>query len=122
MPGGVTVEGTEALQRGLGDLSDGLEDMSPAHRPVGALVRSAGANAAPKVTGALAASLSATTAPDAAILTSSSPYAGVIHYGWPRRHISANPFLWTAGQQTESAWTRIYLGRITELVNRIHGA
>lgn len=31
-----------------------------------------------------------------------APYAGVIHYGWPARHIAPQPFLSTAIQQTRA--------------------
>lgn len=117
----VELEGATNVKRGLSELADGLTDMSPAHRPVGAMVRAAGALRAPKRSGRLAGSLTATTQPDAAVITSSLVYAGVIHYGWPGHHIAANPFLFTAAQSAESSWSRVYLARVTQLVNAIRG-
>lgn len=51
---------------------------------------------APKLTGRLAGSIRASATARAGVVRAGSasvPYAGPIHWGWPRHHISPHPFL-----------------------------
>ena len=50
------------------------------------------------------------------------PYGGAIHWGWPARDISANPFLTDAAKQTEPTWTAQYLADINKILDRVRGA
>lgn len=50
------------------------------------------------------------------------PYANPIHWGWPRRHIKANPFLSIAAQRSEPTWFIVYTREIENIINRIKGA
>ena len=49
------------------------------------------------------------------------PYAGAIHWGWPARNISAQPFLTDAAKATEPTWTRQYLSDIQKIVDKVKG-
>ncbi|WP_280383364.1 hypothetical protein [Nocardia wallacei] len=52
----------------------------------------------------------------------SVPYAGVIHWGWPRRNIRAQPFLSDAATSTESTWIKSYEDEIERIISQIEGA
>jgi hypothetical protein len=45
----------------------------------------------------------------------------VIHWGWPARNISAQPFLADALEQAESSVVDIYGAEASNIVTRIHG-
>lgn len=50
------------------------------------------------------------------------PYAGVIHYGWPKRNIRPQPFISNAAEATEPTWTKEYERKVREVINSVHGA
>lgn len=52
----------------------------------------------------------------------SIPYAGVINYGWPRRHIGGQLYLNNAVKQTEPVWTALYETYVRKTVSQIKGA
>jgi hypothetical protein len=45
------------------------------------------------------------------------PYGGPIHWGWPARHLAAQPFLTDAGKQTEPEWVGIYTHDVQQLID-----
>lgn len=97
----VEVDGLERLRVTMARAADTIADMQA---PLGQASRRAATRAsqlAPKVTGRLAGSVRATpaTATQAGI-TATVPYAGVQEYGWPARHVTANPYLRPALAQT----------------------
>ena len=49
------------------------------------------------------------------------PYAGPIHWGWPRRNIAAQPFLVDAAHVTEPTWTKFYLREVERILGHVHG-
>lgn len=46
------------------------------------------------------------------------PYAGPIHFGWPKQHIRPQPFLYDALDQRRSAIMSEYVERIQKLIDR----
>ena len=59
----------------------------------------------PRASGALASTVRAGRSKTKAVVragTARTPYAGVIHYGWPSRHITAQPFLVDALDRTQA--------------------
>lgn len=79
------------------------------------------ARAAPVRTGALAASVKGTTTRYAAVITAGSrqvPYAAPIHWGWPRRHIAANPFVTVTIGRYAGTIREMYQRRVDQVVDK----
>lgn len=49
------------------------------------------------------------------------PYAGPIHFGWARRNIQPDPFLYDALDERRDEVERAYLQAITRICERIDG-
>ena len=49
------------------------------------------------------------------------PYAGPIHFGWLRRHIRPNPFLFEAMDRRRVEVEEIYQTRLDELLESVRG-
>ena len=96
--GYVRVEGAKELRRALRRAENDLEKkaLKEAHAAGARLVAAAATQIVPKVSGTLAGSIRASGTQTKGIVRAgrkSVPYAGVIHFGWPRRNISPQPFL-----------------------------
>jgi hypothetical protein len=50
------------------------------------------------------------------------PYAGPIHWGWPSRHIKAQPWLYDAAVASQEQWTGVYLAALEKIIDDIEGA
>ncbi|WP_423220482.1 HK97 gp10 family phage protein [Bifidobacterium imperatoris] len=50
------------------------------------------------------------------------PYAGVINYGWPARHIKGRQFVNDGVAQSESRWQPLYKEFIDKTMSQIKGA
>ncbi|KAB7789460.1 HK97 gp10 family phage protein [Bifidobacterium cebidarum] len=75
--------------------------------------------------GKLAASIRAGATQKAGVVRAgrkSVPYAGVINYGWPKRHIRPRTFVNDAVAATEPEWTRLYEQFIRKTLNQVQGA
>jgi hypothetical protein len=48
-------------------------------------------------------------------------YGHAIHWGWPRKGISANPWLSIAAQSTESQWIDLYWEELLNVINKVSG-
>jgi len=117
----VKLEGGKQLRRHLKRIADGAQDMKEANARVAALVAAESARAAPRRTGRLAATLRGNKAVGKAVVTAGRaavPYANPIHWGWPKRHIKRNPFVWDTAQRTQSTWLPIYEAELQRLVDR----
>lgn len=102
-----------------------VQDLKDAHATVAQTVVRAAAPRAPHRTGALAATLRGTGQQGAAVIRagrSSVPYAAPIHWGWPSRHIAAQPFLWDAIQASKDEWVGQYLHALEKIIDTIEGA
>lgn len=113
------VDGLNALRRDLRKLPGGLADLKDVHQRVGQLVLPEASARAPKRSGRLAGSGRASRAAGRVSLLFGGarvPWAGPIHWGWPRRHIEPQPFAADAAQATEPAWLALYSVGIDQLV------
>lgn len=117
------VVGARQLRASLKAAGIGVADLKAAHKAVAEMV--AQAAKVPHRSGRLAASVRPSGTQTAAIVRAGSarvPYANPIHWGWPSRHIKANPFLLDAAERKEQDWTRTYLQALEALINTIEGA
>lgn len=49
------------------------------------------------------------------------PYAGPIHWGWPARHITAQPFVSRAAESTEPVWRAFYELDVRRIIDGVRG-
>lgn len=119
------VEGLRTLRRTLKAAGVSLSDLKDAHAQVANLVVRAASPAAPRRSGALAASTRGSGTQAAAIVRagrSSVPYAGPVHWGWRVRHIAAQPWLYEAAVDSQDQWTGLYLSALEKIIDTIEGA
>src|SRR6188508_1995954 len=103
----VKVEGARQLRATLRKAGDDLGDLQRIHATVSRIVAARAASNAPRVSGALAGSVRGSQAKTRAIVRAGGarvPYAGPIHWGWPRRNIAATLFASRAATDTEPTW------------------
>ena len=78
----------------------------------------------PSRTGTLAGSLRTGATKRAGVIRAgrkSVPYAGVINYGWPARHITGRLYANTGVAQSEPQWTRLYKDFIKKTMSQVKG-
>lgn len=83
-------------------------------RRVANMVASDARGLAPKLTGRLAASLKGSATQRRATVRSTLPYAGPIHWGWPKRNIKPQPFI----QQTVERGGDRYADEVFDALDR----
>jgi hypothetical protein len=98
-----------------------MRDLEGFH-DAGEVVAVAGSDEAPRLTGALAASLTVTKEQaGSATITSPLVYAVPIHWGRPAHNIAANPFLIRAADVTESRWVDVLEKSAQRALNSVRG-
>lgn len=124
-PADVQVVGLSRLRSTMRAAGADLDALLDAHAEVAALVANAAATLAPRRTGRLSASVRGNRAAGRASVLSGGaaiPYAGPIHWGWPARHIKAQPFVTRAIDTTRSTWLPTYEHSVEQIVDTIKGA
>ena len=119
----VTVDGADRLAAGMKHAGQEMLDMTPTHGKVAGMV--ADATRVPRLTGRLAASVRPAGQPGKATVRAGGPavpYAGVIHWGWPRRNIRPQTFLADAAANTEPAWLATYAADVQTILDTVTGA
>lgn len=120
----VEVDGLRNLRRTLTAAGVSLQDLKDAHAEVARVVVRAAEPHTPRRTGALAASLRGSGTQTAAVARAGRaavPYAGPIHWGWPRRHIKAQPWIYDAAVASQDQWTGTYLSALEHIIDSIEG-
>jgi hypothetical protein len=101
--------------RDVADMRDGFEEAAR-------IVASAASGEAPKLTGALAASVvGEVTGRNLATITSPLVYAVPIHWGVPSHNIAPNPFVTRARDATEDRWMRALEGNAQHVCDQVRG-
>lgn len=120
----VSVQGAKTLRATLKAAGLKLDDLKAAHAAVAALVWNRAAPYTPTLTGRLAKTGRPSGTQSAAIVrvgTTAVPYGGPIHWGWPNRHIAAQPWIYIAAGDTEQAWLGTYMAAIDAIVQTVEG-
>ena len=120
----VTVVGGRELRRDLKRAGGDLKQLREPNLAAAQVVSSSARTGAPRRSGALAASTRPGATQRAAIVRAGGarvPYAGVIHYGWPRRSIRPQPYILSAASRTEPQWLREYVDHLNAVLARITG-
>lgn len=121
----VEVRGASRLARTLRQAGDDLADLKDTHARVAEVVEEGALGLVPVASGWLASTIRSTGTATAGFVRAgnkSTPYAGPIHWGWPKRNIKANPFAADAARLTEPTWARIYKAAVEKAIARIKGA
>ncbi|MGP5715679.1 hypothetical protein ACTXO9_07285 [Brachybacterium tyrofermentans] len=120
----VEIDGARELRRTLRAAGDDLEDLKAANQAAANIAAAAAKSEAPKLTGALAGDIRASGTKTAGIIRAGRkklPYAGVIHWGWPKRNILAVPYITAGAQQTESIWVPLYQKQLDQALKKVKG-
>lgn len=120
---GVQIEGANRLARAVKDIDDETAAMlKEAHIGGATLVLKAALPLVPTRSGKLRDSLKASATLRSGRVKAGKklvPYAGPIHFGWPRRHIRPNPFLYTALDRRREEVLDDFADRVQELADHI---
>lgn len=122
---GIRVEGAAQLRRTLRRAGDDLTDLKGAHAAAGAIAGQAARTNGPRRTGRLLGSVRWSGSATGAVVRAgraSVPYAMPIHWGWPSRGITAQPWVTKAAQDTEPVWSEVYADAVQRILNRVRGA
>jgi hypothetical protein len=118
----VTVTGAKELRRAMKRMGADLKDLTAVNRAAAQPVLEESRRLVPRVSGTLGRSIRLTASRTGASVRAGKaavPYAGPIHFGWRRRNIEANPFLYRAIANRHDEVLSIYNGRVEELVGRL---
>ena len=121
----VEVRGARELRRTMRRAGADMTELKAVHREAGSIVDHRARGNAPRRTGRLAASERVGATQTASIIRAGykrTPYAGPIHWGWPARHITAQPWITEAAQATEPLWTARFQQAIERILDKIKGA
>ncbi len=120
----VQIEGMKRLRRELKRAGVDLADLREVNMSAARTVSSAAKPMAPHQSGTLAGSVRPGASRTAGVVRAGGarvPYAGPIHWGWPRRNIRAQPFLADAAKATEPAWVETYFRELDRVLSNIAG-
>lgn len=125
MPAAVEVRGVRELRRSMRKAGEDLTQMNRANAAVSSFVAARASGTAPHVSGTLGRSVRGSSGRTSAIVRAGGArvrYAGAIHWGWPRRNISAQPWVSEAATSTETTWLGMYADAIEAIVAKVKGA
>jgi hypothetical protein len=120
------VRGGRTLRKSLRTAGDDLSDLKDVHKQAAGIAANRAASRAPRRSGRLAATIRAAGTKTAGIVrvgnNTKVPYAPVIHWGWGRHHIAANPFASRGAQESQPTWLPLYERYVDTTLNKIKGA
>lgn len=123
MADGVRVRGADRVATTLSSAASKIEHLDAANRRVAASNARAAQARAPRRTGRLARSTVGISQPqNVARVQATVIYAGVIHNGWPRHGITANPFIREAVEANLPEATAIYTTEVQRALDTVRGA
>jgi len=118
----LNVEGRRELARQLRQVDRELvKGLKSANEAAAAVVAQRAMGEVPRRSGALAATIKPSATQSVgrvAVGSAKVPYAGVIHWGWPRHHIRANQFVTRAATQVMDKVRRAYVVGVDALIKK----
>jgi hypothetical protein len=120
----VTVEGHRELRKAIRQVGDKelTKGLKEAHKETASIVVPPARQEAPVRSGRLSASIKPSSTVKGAVVRAGTakgvPYAAPVHFGWPKRDIRANKFLFGAAGKTRDTYRAVFEERIAELVRR----
>jgi len=120
--GPIRVEGIDKLRRALVKLDDAAkEDFKAAGKTAAEIVERQARTEVPVRSGNLKNTIRSSGQQRGGVVSAGRakvPYAGPIHFGWGRRRIHPNPFLYRAADKRVDEVTEAYLAQVYEIWNR----
>lgn len=122
---GVQITGARELRAALVKMGAGLGELKDIHREAAEDVATAARGGAPRVSGDLIGTIRVSVRQTGAGVLAGGRgvlYAGPIHFGWHRRHIVPQPFLYDALDERAGEVAERYQRRVDELVDALDDA
>lgn len=123
----IQVKGARELRTSLRKAGADMKEMTATHREVAGIIVDDAGTLVPRRSGRLASSMRAGGTQRAAIVRAGSNssrgvrYANPIHWGWTKRNIKAQPFVWRAAHETQPKWIAVYMARINAILAKVKG-
>jgi hypothetical protein len=118
------VEGLDTFLKTLRRAGADMNDLKDANSAAAQTIASAASARAPRRSGALAGSVRGSRQARRVVVRAGGarvPYAGVIHYGWPRHNISPQPFLVDAAVDSQPQWLPKYSSDLQQILDKVRG-
>ncbi len=124
--GRLRVDGARELRRTLRAAGRNMDPLKATHLKVAKIVDAAADRdpLRPVLSGDLDYSSRAAGQVGAAIVRAGRarvPYAGPIHWGWKKRHIVGQPWIYNAAKDTSDEWLAVYLDGVKKVLNTVEG-
>jgi hypothetical protein len=119
----LTVEGARELRKALRSVDGGTADLKAVHAEAAQIVERRAAQIVPKRSGDLGGTVRSSGTTTAGVVRAGFarvPYAGPIHFGWARRNISPQPFLYDALDKRRAEVIEAYETQVAGLIKK-HG-
>lgn len=120
--GRIQIDGLKETQKALRELGDELKyEMKATHRQAAEVIVQGAKRYVPVRSGKLAASIRAAATMTSGKVRAGSaavPYAGPIHFGWPKRYIKPQPFIYDAMDVRRQEVYDLYAKRIYGLIDK----
>ena len=117
----IEVEGAQRLDATMAAAARELSDVSEAGQRSAAQLLATARMKAPRISGALAGSLTSDVGPVLVEVTSGLDYAGRTHYGWAAVGQAAQPFLTDALAELEPRITEAYMAEVEQALAKVEG-
>ena len=116
----IRLEGSREFRAALRAIGDDLEDLKESHKDAAEIVARRAAVISPQREGLLRDSVDSKGTKTKGYVRaggarSNVPYAGPIHFGWPKRNIRPQPFLYDAMDQRRDEVLGVYSARLDAL-------
>ncbi len=116
----IQVSGAKEFRAAMQKMGADLSDLTAINRRLAETVADAARSSAPVLTGRLSGSIRAGATRTKGYVRAggrSIPYAGVIHFGWPRHNIAPQPFIYDKKSDVIETYDR-YVEALVEKVGR----
>lgn len=118
----IQVHGAKEFRAAMKRMEADLKDYSAVNRRAASMVADTARDRAPVLTGALAGSVRPGATRTRGYVKAGGrgiPYAGPIHFGWPRRNIAPQPFIFDALDERKGDVIEAYEAYIEALVEKV---
>ena len=114
------VEGVAEVRRALRKMQDGTADLKAIHAEAAKDVADTAKTIVPRgASGKLGASIRSTGQAGQGVVRAGKaavPYAGPIHFGWPKHHIAPRPFLYEAADRRADEVKERFITGLNKLI------
>lgn len=114
----IELEGQREFRRALRAMGDDLDDLKAAHLAGARIVMKEALELVPVLTGTLQETIRASGTKTRGVVRAGYkrvPWAGPIHFGWPDRNITPQPFLYDAIDHRRDEVLDVYWDRVTRI-------